>query len=671
MADSVISKKELIDAQKDAKTLEDVVNGAPNLVVNSRLGRLLVSLATIGAKTFNTNVILDVTSGKTQKQINDEIKSKISRYPTIMDFLTPSELIAFANNPTMDLTAIIKRTFATGIKKINFLDLQMHITKALLTEDPLAVFSSGDIELYGNGAKFIDNTVYTDVSNPSFNSLFILDGGVNSFKSNIGYIGNPVNLNTKLGYIGATYIYSKRINKNIKLDTDIENIRYGILCGNYADPALGGTVGIRGELRCKNVGYPIASYLADDIELKITGDGFHRVHYIAGCNHARIKTQTKNYYIAPIAHYYTDAKTGEGTSRGCTDCKTEAVDQGSVQYVANGYLMGFGLSRVDPNTVFDDIELVGHIRARNGIGEKLGLATVVSSVRTVQPSYPTNWSSSIELNNITIKGIIDRRAQTMEEHGFSDLYLSCVDDLSTPGELHFPKIKNLNIDVDYFSGSGNKPRGFWWFLNGLQDVANVRLNAKSSGLNVIKSNPNSLIKFRDSAIIGVDAGNSALLNSKMEFINSDIYGGNAYLPLTNKRFSNTKVGGAYPDTGVLIKTLTNELTLTGASVTWASALPIHAMILGVTFVITQEIVGSSGLLIGDGTTVSKFINSPLTTLGAGIGLSNVPANTFPYVTPGTINIVVTARDSGGGTAATFTGGKVKIVVNFIEIPIPS
>ena len=671
MADSVISKKELIDAQKDAKTLEDVVNGAPNLVVNSRLGRLLVSLATIGAKTFNTNVILDVTSGKTQKQINDEIKSKISRYPTIMDFLTPSELIAFANNPTMDLTAIIKRTFATGIKKINFLDLQMHITKALLTEDPLAVFSSGDIELYGNGAKFIDNTVYTDVSNPSFNSLFILDGGVNSFKSNIGYIGNPVNLNTKLGYIGATYIYSKRINKNIKLDTDIENLRYGILCGNYADPALGGTVGIRGELRCKNVGYPIASYLADDIELKITGDGFHRVHYIAGCNHARINTWTKNYYIAPIAHLYSDAKTGEGTSKGCDDCLTEAHDQGSTQYVTNSFLVGLSLSRVDPNTVYDGVTMIGHVKAKNGVAEKLGLGTIVSSVRTVQPSYPANWESSIHLNNITIKGIIDRREQTTEEHGFSDLYLSCVDDVSVPGERRAPTIRNLTIDVDYFAGSGNKPRGFWWFLDGLEDIANVRLNAKSSGLNVIKSNPNSLIKFRDSAIIGVDTGNSAALNSKMEFIDSDIYGGNAYLPPANKRFSNTKVGGAYPDTGVLIKTLTNEITLTGASVTWANALPVHAMVLGVTFVITQEITGASGLLIGDGTTAARFTSSPLTAVGAGIGLSNAPASTYPFITPGTRNIVATARDSGGGAAGSFTGGKVKVVVNYIEIPVPS
>lgn len=656
----------LLDVAGEADIYFD---GLYRIVVQSWRGEQMYDRDNVGALAqLKAEFIVDA-SGQTQQQINDEIKSKISRYPTILDFFTSSELNAFNSKPNMDCTAIIKRAFEKGVKKLNFLDLQMHITKALLIEDPLATFTSGDIELYGNGATFIDDTVYTDENNPSFNSLFILDGGVNSFKSNINYIGKPLaSLATKIGYIGATYVYSRRANKNITVNAYLENIRYGILAGNYSDPLLGGAKHIRGSLDCKNVGYPIATYLADDIELTITGEGFHRVHYIAGCNHARIKTLTKNYYIAPIAHLYTDAKTGEGTSKGCVDCRTEAHDQGSTQYVTDSYLLGLSLSRVDPNTVYDGVTMIGYVKAKNGVAEKFGLGTIVSSVRTVQPSYPANWESSIHLNNITFKGIVDRREQTTEEHGYSDLYLSCVDDVSVSGERRAPTIRNLNIDVDYFAGTGNKPRGFWWFLDGLQDVANVRLNAKSSGLNVIRSNTNSLIKFRDSAIIGVDTGNSASFNSKMEFIDSDIYGGNAYLPPTNKRFSNTKVGGDYP---VLIKILTNELTLSGASVTWTNALPIHAMILGVTFVITQEIVGSSGLLIGDGTTVNKFISSTLTATGAGIGLSNAPANTYPYITPGTRNIVVTARDSGGGTAATFTSGKVKVVVNYIEIPIPS
>lgn len=47
MADQVITKQELIDAQKDAQDLEDIINGAPNKLVKTRLGRLLYTLATM------------------------------------------------------------------------------------------------------------------------------------------------------------------------------------------------------------------------------------------------------------------------------------------------------------------------------------------------------------------------------------------------------------------------------------------------------------------------------------------------------------------------------------------------------------------------------------------------------------------------------------------------
>ncbi|MEG2560678.1 MAG: hypothetical protein RSA22_13590, partial [Acinetobacter sp.] len=624
-----------------------------------RLNQVLVS------KGWDASFVID--GDKNQKQINDELKSKISKYPTILDFFTQSEKNQFDINPTMDLTAIIKRAFATGVKKLNFLDLQMHITLATNGSDTLASFTNGDIELYGNGAAFIDDT--THLMNGSVVALFTLNDNVNSFKSNINYIGKPVSLATEIGYRGATYVYSKGQNKNISLDLYIENIRYGILAGSYSTPSLGGHKGIRGKLRCKNVGYPIATYLADDIEMEITGEGFHRVHYIAGCNHARFRTQVKNYYIAPIPHFYTDALVSTSVSKGCTDCKTEAIDLGSTSYVTNGYLCGISLSRVDNGIKYDGIYFDGYIKGTDTQAQKLGLFTIASSVRSVQPSYPTNWNNTIELNNISIKGIIDRKQQTVEEHGFSDLYLSCVDDTSIAGERHFPKISNLNIDVDYFAGSGNKPRGSWWFLDGLQDIANVRLNAKNSGVNVIRSNPNSLIKFKDSSIVGVDGNNSASLNSKMEFINSFISDA-AQLPTVNKRFVNTPIAGVYPQ-GTQITTTSNTLTLSGASVSWVNALPNNALILGVSFVITENITGSTGLLIGVTGTPNKYYSSAAVTAGSGLSNANSQTGSLPHNQVGTGSIVVVARDSGGGTSATFTGGKVKVVLNYIELPIPS
>lgn len=653
-------KIEEINDIVNKKIDEAISNGAVSALAIVSLNNLLDLDNLIkwnGRTVYVKNVgIYEYSNGVWYPKKNGEV--------TIFDYFTQAERIEYSINPTMDLTAIIKRAFATGVKKLNFLDLQMRISLATNGSDTLASFTNGDIELYGNGAAFIDDT--THLMHGSVVALFTLNGDVSSFKSNINYIGKSVSLATEIGYRGATYVYSKGQNKNISLDLYIENLRYGILAGSYSTPSLGGHKGIRGKLRCKNVGYPIATYLADDIEMEITGEGFHRVHYIAGCNHARFRTQVKNYYIAPIPHFYTDALVSTGVSKGCTDCKTEAIDLGSSSYATNGYLCGISLSRVDNGIKYDGIYFDGYIKGTDTQAQKLGLFTIVSSVRSVQPSYPTNWNNTIELNNISIKGIIDRKQQTVEEHGFSDLYVSAVDDLSIAGERHFPKISNLNIDVDYFPGSGNKPRGFWLIMDGLTDQANIRLNAKNSGVNVFKTNTNSLVKFHDSNIVGVDTSNSSSLNSKMEFIDSFI-SNPSYLPLTNKRFVNTPIAGVYPS-GVEIKTSVNEMLLNGSSVTWANAIPVNSHVVGISFLITESIVGTEGLFIGDDSTFNRFYNSTLVNAGTGVSISN--ATNIPFNTSGSTNLILRGRGSGG-TQVPFTSGKVKIVVNYIEIPIPS
>jgi hypothetical protein len=102
----------IADAQTDAQTLEDVVNGEPNKQAKSRLGRLIYSLATInhrvdvatnqanqkltelqaainaaaaagaGANGWTADLVLDA-SGKTQQQIND-VSVKNGEYAPVL-----------------------------------------------------------------------------------------------------------------------------------------------------------------------------------------------------------------------------------------------------------------------------------------------------------------------------------------------------------------------------------------------------------------------------------------------------------------------------------------------------------------------------------------------------------------------------------------------------------
>lgn len=589
-------------------------------------------------------------------------ESRNSQVPTILDFFTSSELATFNSNPSMDMTAIIKRAFATGVKKLNFLDLQMRITLATNGSDTLASFTNGDIELYGNGAAFIDDT--THLMHGSVVALFTLNGDVNSFKSNINYIGKSVSLATEIGYRGATYVYSKGANKNIEVNARLENIRYGILAGNYSTPSLGGHKGIRGKLDCQNVGYPIATYLASDIEITITGDTFHRVSYIAGCDYARVTALTKNYYIAAVACLFTDAKTGEGTSKGCTDCKVHVVDQGSTAYVPNSWLCGISLSRVDPNTVYDNMEFYAEVRGvGTTVANTLGAFIVNSTVKSILPEYTLNWIPSIKLNNIRFSGLIDRSAQTGNEHTIGDVYVNTEDnaannEIGTTSQFHFE-------NIEYKRGTGANTRSAYILLRGLVGKSFFNnVNFPDNAVFVYGSNGTSKTYFDKCKIRGLSSSaTDSTPNTTCVFDLCDIYGGTSYILQTNKTFINTPMGSLVTP---LIQTSTNEIQLTGTSVTWTNALPQNSLILGISFVVTETITGTSGVMVGIPTVPTKFYNVLTTSIGSGASVSSSVALSFPYITLGTTNLVLTARDS-----ATFTTGKVKVVLNYVLLPVPS
>lgn len=80
MADSVISKQELIDAQKDAQTLEDAVNGEPGKLIKSRTGREFYSLASVPQ--INTMTREEVTAAVTPKANKVDVDVALSNLST-------------------------------------------------------------------------------------------------------------------------------------------------------------------------------------------------------------------------------------------------------------------------------------------------------------------------------------------------------------------------------------------------------------------------------------------------------------------------------------------------------------------------------------------------------------------------------------------------------------
>lgn len=78
MADQVITKQELIDAQKDAQTLEDAVNGEPGKLIKSRTGREFYSLASVPQ--INTMTREEVTAAVAPKANDAEVYKKTETF---------------------------------------------------------------------------------------------------------------------------------------------------------------------------------------------------------------------------------------------------------------------------------------------------------------------------------------------------------------------------------------------------------------------------------------------------------------------------------------------------------------------------------------------------------------------------------------------------------------
>ncbi|UIZ94902.1 hypothetical protein GBN67_08095 [Acinetobacter johnsonii] len=79
MANQVITKQELIDAQKDAQTLEEVISGEPGKLVETRLGRKVYTLASVPQINTMTreevNVAVALKAHQTEIELNNKVSS--------------------------------------------------------------------------------------------------------------------------------------------------------------------------------------------------------------------------------------------------------------------------------------------------------------------------------------------------------------------------------------------------------------------------------------------------------------------------------------------------------------------------------------------------------------------------------------------------------------------
>lgn len=202
MADSIITKQELIDAQKDAQTLEEVISGEPGKLIETRLGRKVYTLASVPQ--INT---------MTREEINAVVASRAPQETTYTKTEVDSALLQKAPQATTYTKTEVDTTFAAyvgGRKAYTTLALAQAAQSSLPANTAIEVTNDGanNGTYQWNGTTLTKSTydpltqskTYTDKAVSS-----VLEKGVNLFNKDAATLGKYYDYeNGGLGDAAAT-----------------------------------------------------------------------------------------------------------------------------------------------------------------------------------------------------------------------------------------------------------------------------------------------------------------------------------------------------------------------------------------------------------------------------------------------------------------------------------
>lgn len=556
-----------------------------------------------------------------------------------------------------DDTAAIRALITAGAKDLDFGSKGYRIQWTQGTSF-LSWANTNGITLRGEGATLCDTSTYTVSPFNPYSPVFELDACTNFSAIGVNYYGPAiVNPTVNHGYVGATYVRAKNGCDSIVVDAQITNCRYGVESGGYATPSEGYNTNFDIRLRCSFVGYPQAHYLAEGIRFDIDADDVHRVCYLAGCIDATGVARWSNEYVADTCFLITDALTGTGpeTSRACRDLDVVSIDKGSTVFQASTACAGIGLSRVEAMQ-YDNIRIGFHTVSTDTISSTVGGFKLYSGAASLtDPPAPFNWEPFIGIRNLTVYGTADHSAQTIEGNTAGDLFVRAWD----TSAAHAATMENITFrDIVIKESSGNT-RGLYFEApySGNSGLVLDNVQASTHVLNIFTAASVPLI-FKNCSIQEIAAASAIprliLNNSFVSLLSGTV---------ASIENLNTYINGG----GFFIRTKSIELTLSGAAVSWSSAIPAACLPLGLSGLITQTITGATGIQVGVGTDPSRYLNTNTLTAGFAFGPANYsPTEQSLYWNTGSaLNINATAKTSN------FTGGKVRLVLTYMEFPSPT
>lgn len=355
-----------------------------------------------------------------------------------------------------------------------------------------------NIQLIGRNTLIVDINNYTT---PRMNNIFGFTRCENVTIKGITYRGQVVDDKENLLHVeGKTFAYFEDKSKNITIDLDIENARYGVRSGDYLEPSYGYCENFDLTIRSKNVGYPVALYLSEKVKAHVIADGFHRAVYLAGVFDANINAFVKNSYGATINVLLTNSITVMSdnqvsqVARGCKRIRLDVKDMGSKNYSPFTALTGIGLQWVARGTEFSDIKTHFHVRSSDNMASSVGGFHLDSAVA----STPYTFEDYISFKNITISGIIDRSNQTQSSNQAGEIYIRGYDTTDNALE-HAPVFENIRIEDVVIKKGRTQSRGLYIDVPKLTDILIIN-NLQAKDIDVFVSATDGEIIFKNSEV---------------------------------------------------------------------------------------------------------------------------------------------------------------------------
>lgn len=301
------------------------------------------------------------------------------------------------------------------------------------------------IRIKGKGAYIVDGNIYTvDALTDVFKFVQCTDVDVD-----VNFDAIPLlNPTTDLGYRGSSFLYFENNCSFIKVESVINNARYGVRSGSYNDATKGYCHNFDLRLKTYYTGYPTALYLADHINVDIDAEGVHRALYAAGCQQVRGNVSYTGFVLATMAVILTNSLTSVYTiiqddqrARGCIDVDLNVVDLGSTSPNSTRSMVGLGVQWVAQGTKYGNIKI--NLQATTTDSNRTLAGFVIQSLtKLIRTEYLYNWENYIAFENIEISGSIDRTAQTLGNSAWGDIYIEGydADDMTY---THAPTFSNI------------------------------------------------------------------------------------------------------------------------------------------------------------------------------------------------------------------------------------